>query len=355
MTRLLTCITTACTLALAATPRLAQAQDSGVLLGLHVSIPDSGESYRTYWIARQGASVRLVAAGPDLLVPRPSAFWRVCVVEHHELSDGQLNHWDTVIAGPATAKRGKCAVRDKPTTEAEQQAAMCEMSSSNQIQFIASSAISIEQQFASTCGAHPSGGAWVSLRSLDTDSLVDFSSLVEPGRKSTLVAASLEAARAEFADFGRVDTLEAPDSDTIPGAKLSLIRQWAVERGAGHWQAVGQTTCSPYVACGDDGRRFSITGFAAPASLVGHDGLSLPFQAIKAAFPNVRDAVSSPRGDLIIALSDDELVAFVVRDGKLGAPELRLHLSAQIVMAQWAIGRFVSAWTSKLRPLLGAP
>src|SRR4051812_33067482 len=133
MTRLLACITTACTLALAAMPRLTHAQDSGVLLGLHVSIADSGESYRTYWIARQGTSVRLVAAGPDLLVPRPAGFWRVCVVERHELSDGQLNHWDTVIAGPAEVKRGKCSIRDKPTTEAEQQAAMCEMSTSSQI------------------------------------------------------------------------------------------------------------------------------------------------------------------------------------------------------------------------------
>ena len=351
MPRLLTCLT-AYTLALAA-PRPTQAQSSGVLLGLHVSIADSGESYRTYWIAREGSTVRLAASGPDLLVPRPSGFWRVCVVEHHELSDGQLNQWDTVIAAPATVKRGKCAVRDKPVTEDEQQAAMCEMSASTRIQFVASSGISTEQQFQSTCGMHPSGGAEVGLRSLDTDSLVDFASLLEAGRKSKLVPASLAAARAEFEDFGRVDTTETPD-DTIPVAKLTLVRQWAVERGVGLWQAVGQTTCSPYAACGDDGRRFSIPGFAAPASLVGHDGLAISLQTIKAAFPGARDAVSSPRGDLVVALSDNELVAFIVKDGKLGAPALRLPLSGQIVMAQWAVGKFVPSWTSKLGPLLGA-
>ena len=353
MIRLLTCFA-ACTLALAA-PRPTPAQNSGVLLGLHVSIADSGESYRTYWIAREGATVRLAASGPDLLVPRPSGFWRVCVVEHHELSDGQLNQWDTVIAGPATVKRGKCAVLDKPLTEDEQEAAMCEMSASTQIQFVASSGISTEQQFQSTCGAHPSGGAEVGLRSLDTDSLVDFALLLEAGRKSKLVPATLEAARVEFEDFGRVDTTETSEYDTIPVPRLTLIRQWAVERGVGLWQAVGQTTCSPYAACGDDGRRFSIPGFAAPASLVGHDGLSIPLETIKAAFPGLNDAVSSPRGDLVIALSDNELVAFIVQDGKLGTPALRLPVSGHIVMAQWAVGKFVPAWTSKLRPLLGAP
>ena len=87
---------------------------------------------------------------------------------------------------------------------------------------------------------------------------------------------------------------------------------------------------------------------------MGHDGLSVPLQTIKAVFPGVRDAVSSPRGDLIVALSDDELVAFIVRNGKLGAPALRLPLSGRIVMAQWAVGKFVPSWTSKLGPLLGA-
>lgn len=352
MPRLLTCLA-ACTLALAA-PRPVQAQNSGVLLGLHVSIADSGESYRTYWIARENGTVRLAASGPDLLVPRPSGFWRVCVVAHHELSDGQLNDWDTVIAAPATNKRGKCAAREQPTTEAEQQGSMCSTSSTSQILFVASSAISIGNDFEGDCGAHPTGDEQIALRSLDTDSVIDFSSLVEPGRSSELVAASLEAARVAYADFGIVDTVESAEYDTVPVAKLALIRQWGVERGAGSWHAVGQTSCSPHVACGGTGRRFSIPGFAAPASLVGHDGLPIPLQTIKAVFPGVRDAVSSPRGDLIVALSDDELVAFIVRNGKLGAPALRLPLSGQIVMAQWAVGRFVPSWTSKLGPLLGA-
>jgi hypothetical protein len=130
------------------------------------------------------------------------------------------------------------------------------------------------------------------------------------------------------------------------------MREWAVERGAGRWQTVGHADCSPYVACGDGVRRFSVSEFPAPARLVGHDELSPSLAKIKAAFPAVRDAVSSPRRDLLVALTDDSLLVFAPRGERLGAPVLRLQVNGRIVMVQWAVGRFVPVWTAELRRLL---
>ena len=63
--------------------------------------------------------------------------------------------------------------------------------------------------------------------------------------------------------------------------------------------------------------------------------------------------MSSPRRDLLVALTDDSLLVFTPRAGRLGAPILRLQLSGRILMAQWALGRFVPLWTAELRRLLG--
>jgi hypothetical protein len=111
-------------------------------------------------------------------------------------------------------------------------------------------------------------------------------------------------------------------------------------------------SCWPYVACGDGGRTFSVDNFSAPRSLVGHDLLSPSFASIKAVLPDVKDAVSSPRGDLLVALTSDSLFVFNVEQGRLSKPVLRLPISGRIVMAQWAIDRFVPLWSAHLTPLL---
>ena len=52
-------------------PAPTAAQESGALIGLR-QWTDSGGAYRTVWIAREGGAVRLLASGPDLIVPRRS-------------------------------------------------------------------------------------------------------------------------------------------------------------------------------------------------------------------------------------------------------------------------------------------
>lgn len=322
-----------------------------MLLGLHAESDDSRASYRTYWIARESGAVRLVATGPDLLVPRRSGFWRVCLVSGHDLSEGQLNEWDSLVARPAIPARGRCTVRDEPPTQAESEGASCSTTSRTQILFVGSDAASLEQHQESNCGAHYSGGTDVRLASLDDSLSIDLSKLLEPSRREALLPATIKAAREEFADLGTVDTSDV--EEIAEGAHFNVLHRWAVERGAGHWQTVGQAYCWPYVACGDGVRRFTVAGFSAPRALVGHDELSPSLASIKAAFPRVNDAVSSPRRDLLVAMTSDSLLVFAVNRGQLGEPVLRLPVSGRIVMAQWAVGKFVPIWTANLTRLLG--
>ena len=175
------------------------------------------------------------------------------------------------------------------------------------------------------------------------------------------MAATLRAAQHEFADLGTADTLAAdpaadnPDADNPDGGpRFAVQREWGVERGAGRWQMVGNAYCSPYVGCGDGSRRFPIPAFTPPAQLTGRAELTPSLRTIRAAWPRVTDAVSSPRHDLVVAVGGDSLLVFLPHEGRLGEPALRLPVSGRIVMTQWGLGRFVAKWTAELIPLLGA-
>jgi hypothetical protein len=195
----------------------------------------------------------------------------------------------------------------------------------------------------------------VTLTSLDDGREIDLSKLLEPTRRKALLSATLKAAREAFADLGTVDTTDAEPPEEVTGAHFDLSHQWGVERGRGYWYTVGQASCWPYVACGDGSRTFFITDFSAPRALVGHDELFPSLADVKTVLPGVMDAVSSPRRDLLVALSEDSLVVFSINNGRLGVPVLRLPVSGRIVMAQWAVGRFVPLWSAQLRQFLGAP
>ena len=323
-----------------------------MLLGVRLTNPDSAESYRTYWIARENGGVSVVASGPDLLVPTRSGFWRVCVIGGHSSSDEEFAQWDSVVSGPALRSRGRCTQRGKPATDEEQQGARCYRTTELELLFVGSDALSSEVHEETNCGAHYSGGAIAILSSLNGKDSLDYAAFVEPARKRALMPATLESARTEFSDFGVVDSVEtAPDSDE-GGAHLVLQRQWAIERGEGRWQTAGLAYCWPYTACGDGVRRFSVPNFRAPKALVGHDDLSPSLEAIRVTVPKARDAVSSPRNDLVVAVAADSIVVFSINNGKLGAPVLSIPVAGRIVMAQWAVGRFVPIWTSKLKTLL---
>jgi hypothetical protein len=168
------------------------------------------------------------------------------------------------------------------------------------------------------------------------------------------MAATIKSASGEFEDLGHVDTLDAESEIEKDGAHFNIVEQWGVQRAPGYWKTSGQASCWPYVACGDGGRTFSIDDFPAPASLVGHNELYPSLATIKALHPRVRDAVSSPRRDLLVAMTDDSLLVFAVDNGHIGAPALKLPISGRIVMAEWAVGRFVPIWSTQVSPYLHA-
>jgi hypothetical protein len=319
-----------------------------LLLGLHVTTDNSGERYRTFWIAPENGKVR-VLSGPDLIVPGQTGFWRTCLAEKSEVDDGEYSESDVIVTEPATPSRAHCILA-ADSAEAGEQARRCTSSTRTRILFVGPHAISTENSWEGDCGAHPSSATDVELKSLTGRDSIAWLGLTDADTKRKLLGATGDAARAEFADFGTVDS-DRPDTGDDIRARLSVRERWAVQRGAGYWHAIGQADCSPSVACGVE-YTFPVRKFRVPVRLVGHDELFPSLESIRKAFPAVTDAVSSPRRDLVVALTGDSLLVFVVHDAMLGAPVAQLPVSGEIVMAQWATGRFVPVWTSKLRELI---
>ena len=349
MTLVKKCLPIACALALILPLASASSQASGVLLGIN-----SGNSFRTYWITREKGVVRLVAEGPDLIVPRTSGFWRLCLVSGHSVAEGEFSEWDSLVAKPATPSRLPCRASDTTSTDDEQETSRCQSSSWTQLHFVGSKGASLEEHGESNCGAHYSGGTDVILRSIDGTGTINLSTYLSRAERDRLMAATLKSASGEFEDLGTVDTLDVESEVNEVGAHFDIVRKWGVQRAAGYWKATGQATCWPYVACGDGSRTFSIDDFSVPASLVGHNELYPSLATIKAAHPEVRDAVSSPQRDLLVAVTDESLLVFAVDNGRIGAPAMKLAVSGPIVMAEWALGRFVPIWSAQLPRYLRA-
>jgi hypothetical protein len=338
-------------------PLAARGQGSGLLLGLHSG--GSDEPYRTLWIASENGRVRVLSSGSDLIVPGKTGFWRTCVVHisQDEIEAGNIQHYesDSIVTEPATSSRAHCENQAATSTGASAQGYYCTSTAEAEILFAGPNAISTKNGWEGNCGAHPSSAESVNLTSLDGRDTIAYLGIADSVRRLGLAAATTDAAREQLGEIGTVDSVSL-DADGLPDQHSLSTGGWGVQRGQGYWYALGEASCSPIIGCMQV-QTVPVQKYRAPRELVGHDQLFPSLASIRKVVHTAKDAVSSPRRDLVVVLTDsDSLLVFVPRAGKLGVPVARLEVSGDIVMSQWATGRFVPVWTAKLKGLLeGAP
>lgn len=91
-----------------------------------------------------------------------------------------------------------------------------------------------------------------------------------------------------------------------------------------------------------------------PKRIVGNNELFPVWGQIKATYPDAEDAFSSPSHDLLLVTGNSHLIIVPVPDGKIRKPLADIDLFDRPVMVQWAIGKYVDAWTSELTPYFHA-
>lgn len=122
---------------------------------------------------------------------------------------------------------------------------------------------------------------------------------------------------------------------------------WTVVRQTGRWRLRGRLE-SAEVASPQHADFW--LDLKPPASLVGYDELSIPWDRIRAAVPDAVDAVSSPTRDFVVILQPGRVSIHPMHPDGIGPSSLTMDVaaSASVVMAQWTSTN-ANSWIQALR------
>ena len=88
-----------------------------------------------------------------------------------------------------------------------------------------------------------------------------------------------------------------------------------------------------------------------PKEIVNYDDLYIPWNAIKARFPNAIDAFTSPNEDIIIIETRNKILIYPVQDNKILEEELgsiEKDYNDTIIMAEWSTDRYTNIWEEEI-------
>ena len=310
-------------------------------------------SGQTLWIAPAGDKIQVPAA-PDYVIPRRDGFWRVRLdVNWNDpaLSDVTPGHgrlWAVRL------KKGMPAVAwsaEQPITNTSEEANKQEEGTVGAMQREADEEgrriepLFLSPDYLSFYDAHTEVSSGGSTKGSETYTILKITDPpATPGRTTEQLL--VEEIHGTISDDTRNNDLRAcvraddklsdSDKEWALGQETTLgitrnqqrwIYSWLIEGGAG----------------------LSCPASIPPLkSIVGNNEIFLDWKQIKSTFPAAEDAFSSPAHDLLLIVTEVRLIVAPVRDGKIGKPLGEVTLTGKPVMVQWAIGRYVDAWTNEL-------
>lgn len=302
---------------------------TGVFVGFCSPAPGSGKkadkayNYRTFWIAATDKQLHPILNTQGILFPRISGFWRM----EAKRSVGKGYTEDFIIAHPVAAGEKKEAKTDVPVepVEGEERAG----SITRCVRYVGNDYVSIESKDADT--------AENTLQVLPIDSLPSIKTVKIADLSGEAGAAAMEEGKRKA-----IEELEA-NGGSLAG-DIGQNDSFGLERKMGHWFFKGRINYRK-----DDKTRFAdySINVIPPAEMIFYDELSVPWTAVKDRIPEAVDVFTSPNRDIALVITRTELVVFGITSGRLeNQPLGRISLKTgeTVVMAEWAVGRYVEAW-----------
>jgi hypothetical protein len=337
--------------ALACVCPVLRAQSSGLLLGFESADMDG---YRTVWIYSAAKRANAVSV-PDLLVPRNTGFWRIGAYMTSTKSDDPTTLGGVTFPYDEDEKRlwalpanqRHVVTLGKGEVLGDHSGQSCSHLNRD-INFVNPSFVAYEQYIGSECGMHPDLELEWKVVSLDRihGARMSISDLLGPTAEAAFLKALNEATDPNCGTEPKVDT-----------------SNWSIVRAKGHWTVRGMA--ATHRLC-DYLIDFAVP-VVLPESIIGYDRLPLSWEVLQARIPDLEDALSSPTGDLMLAMTNTELLLYRLEDGKPGA--LLLHRTrtelgiakrywtgddGRVLMSQWATGHDASAWTAEIQRIAAA-
>ena len=339
----------------------------GVLVGLDrlesdVFGPPRTNTLRTLWIPLVDATpidARDVVEIRDLLVPRPSGFWRLGRLA--TCAEGPLDPDNRHITAATIAqylwavplgRRPEVALGPSdPIGAHPERVGPCRAKTIDcvgdrrvAIYWVAPDFVSLDLGERGSCGAHPSWTPEYGVRRLDdVHSVVTVGAILGPAAEQAFRRA-YELERASYDRDMKAQGKDCGDAKFDPA-------MWWIEREAGSWKMKGWSQHERYCNYG-----FDFTVDLDVSRIVGSRPADdrMRWQALHARRPDLDDAHFAPGGRWAVGRTETQLMVF---DGDAARPALTLPITRKddIVMMEWATGRSVARWNAEARRVRGMP
>jgi hypothetical protein len=335
--------------------------------------------YETLWIVRDRSGAHIAATLPDIIVPRKTGFWHIGIQhtcqfsppsKSEEADHGNISTADLAYAVPV----------EKPAT-LELDYPLCDSATAKRVlddsydpkisgsgvgsdapgecgwwnfwfESVLPDLISVgsytgQSESCEARGGHTTTQFWVQSPDSPISTYheptveVLFDQLFGPaGHRAWVKAVSTNGAEGDCAE---------DSAGVIPQTGWSLKHAW------GEWYTSAFVQTSNFCSVSGDPK------LVVPRSLTHSAPLPVPWSALQKQLPNLADAYVSPDGSVLLAFQSKrdadqhfvQILSVALYDfsgGKVGTKLLDLPLS-DLVMVQWATGRFVQSWTDSLTAL----
>ncbi len=97
-------------------------------------------------------------------------------------------------------------------------------------------------------------------------------------------------------------------------------------------------------------REFNIKAIP-PREMVSYDELSIPFDAVRLAIPDVQDIFSSPNNDFLVVITSSNIVIYSIEGydiNKVPLARVELPSDSTVVMSEWSTDRYPDIWKNEM-------
>lgn len=305
---------------------------TGVLLGLRAPYEDrqgnTGEQYRTLWLALTDQKLAPVLETKTILFPRKSGFYRLQVVRKEE---GEKKE-DILIVDHIFRPDEEESALELPLDPLSWEGK--EGCIARKIRFIGNDYVSVEETVKQTSVSGGSTSEDSKLHLFAVDSL--------PGMKAVKISDLAGPSAVTAMEHGKQKLLQQLDLEQT--GQLDE-KNFGLARKMGYWIFNGRVNYQKKDAY--EKADFNITVIP-PNDVVCYNKLHIPWTRVKNHVPSAIDVFTSPAKDLALVVTNNEIIVYGMYQENLADPPLeKIPLSGgeEVIMAEWALGHYVEDWT----------
>ncbi|WP_024833582.1 hypothetical protein [Ruminiclostridium josui] len=279
---------------------------SGVLMGIRS--PDN--TYHTLWLYFKNREIKAKLYTSQLVVPRAKGFWEIGSI----YTDDSVSIYAEPFADLSQKQKSKTMSKINTIN----------IKSDSKVLFVGNDYIGIESDM--RLGVLP-------IDNLGTKKPVLLSDIIE-GDSANILKQSAEAFISSL-DREKVSKLNHQPQES----------NFTLQRRNGHWIMKSRLYYKD-TSSNKKYEDFDVKQMV-PSKLIHYDEMNIPWNEIKFRAPWTRDAYMSPNKDILILVSEDNIIVYTVQNkNTINKQLLKIPLKngESIIMTEWSTGKYADMW-----------